>query len=587
MRILRFGAIALLGSLCWSAGLASADGGAAALLPFQGAQAAKVRQSVQRGLAAAEVELVPLKRVTATVKKTKGYAKQAAKLGASALVRTRVRRVEGRWVGDTEVRNARGQRIEKFRTTSSSLTRLSNRVVAGLMKTGHMPLRGAPAAAKAKPEVPGPTEPRLVVRPFTGAQAAKIRGASVRGLRQEPVELFPNKQFTAEARSMGANLKSEGGHVAPAAALAVSGLIEGDVLYEDRIWSAYIRLVDGDSAKVISQHYYDASTSTALAKSVQANIGLDFRKDIRKLGVAVPAAAAAAPVAPVAVASSTRDEPASAKEKEEPKPKAKKKRREDHRPAAVDIEVDFRVVHRTFKYNDVLPNDTRGDLRDYTLQAGPGVGIKFQYYPGAHFTAGVGAQFGIDFEWERLFNFDSTRTEEQADGTDRTLTFPTESQQFLIGLRWRYPKGRWEPSVVLGYGVHRFSFGVSGPPVLGEDNTAGVPSVKYEFVRVGGGFRVEIGKQKLFILGASIAFRGTFSVGGIGTNVWFPEAKANGMDALLMMGFALPKGFEIRLSGDYRRYGFDLNPVPGEAPYVAGGALDQYFGGALGVAWRR
>ncbi|MGB5367625.1 MAG: hypothetical protein WBN14_15295, partial [Polyangiales bacterium] len=215
--------------------------------------------------------------------------------------------------------------------------------------------------------------------------------------------------------------------------------------------------------------------------------------------------------------------------------------------------------------------------------AGPGVGIKFQYYPGAHFTAGVGAQFGIDFEWERLFKIDSTRL----DATGQEQSFPTESQQFLIGLRWRYPKGRWEPSVVLGYGVHRFSFGLSGPPVPGEDNTAGIPSVKYEFVRVGGGFRVEIGKRELFILAASIAFRGTFSVGPIGTSLWFPEAKANGMDALLMMGFALGKGFEIRLSGDYRRYGFDLNPVPGEAPYVAGGALDQYWGGALGVAWRR
>ena len=231
-------------------------------------------------------------------------------------------------------------------------------------------------------------------------------------------------------------------------------------------------------------------------------------------------------------------------------------------------------MHRTFNYND----DLRGDLRDYKLTAGPGVGIKFQYFPGAHFTAGVGAQFGIDFEWERLFKIDSTR----ADGA----TFPTESQQFLIGLRWRYPKGRWEPSIVIDYGVHRFSFGLSGPPVPGEDNTAGIPSVKYEFVRVGGGFRVEIGKKHLFILAASVAFRGTFAVGGIGTNVWFPEATANGMDALLMMGFALPKGFEVRLSGDYRRYGFDLNPVPPDPPYVAGGALDQYFGGALGVAWR-
>jgi hypothetical protein len=125
--------------------------------------------------------------------------------------------------------------------------------------------------------------------------------------------------------------------------------------------------------------------------------------------------------------------------------------------------------------------------------------------------------------------------------------------------------------------------------VPGEDNTAGIPSVKYEFVRIGAGFRVAIGKKELFIIAANAAFRGVFSVGGIGTSLWFPEAKANGMDAGLMFGFALPKGFEVRLGVDYRRYGFDLNPVPPppDPPYVAGGAADQYWGFSIGVAWRR
>jgi ribosomal protein L12E/L44/L45/RPP1/RPP2 len=568
MRTLRFGALTALLSLFSLVGTASADEGQAALLPFQGPQASKVRQRVQTGLRESGVQLVSLKQVTAVVKKTKGYAKQAAKLKASVLVRSRVRRVEGRWIADTELRNAKGQRVEKARVTSSSLTRLSNRIVMQLMKTGRMPVAGAAAAAaETKAERPAPTQPRLVIRPFTGAQAAKIRGAAVRGLRSEPVELFPNKQFVAEARNQGVDLKSDGGHVAPASTLAVSGLIEGDVLHEDGVWSAYVRLVDGDSATVISQHFYDASTSAALAKSVQTNVGPDFRKDIRKLGVG-------ASVAPVAATTAAPvEEPLKKKDKAEPKPKTK--RTKEDRPAAVDIEFDFRLVHRNFTYKD----DLRGDLRDYKLQIGPGVGIKFQYYPGAHFTAGVGAQFGIDFEWERLFNFDSTRVDGQK--------FPTESQQFLVGLRWRYPKGRWEPSVVVDYGVHTFQFGVSGPAVPGEDNTAGIPSVKYEFVRLGGGFRVGIGKKELFIIATNVAFRGVFSVGGIGTNLWFPEAKANGMDALLMFGFALPKGFEIRLSGDYRRYWFDLNPVPPDPPYVAGGALDQYWGGAVGVAWRR
>jgi len=573
MRILRFGALTFLLSTSSLAGVASAQDGAVALLPFRGSQSAKVRQNVQKGLRAAEVELVSLKRVNAVVKSTKGYAKQAAKLKANVLVQSRLRRVEGRWVADTEVRNAKGKRVEKLRVTSSNLTRLSNRLVAQLMKTGRMSASGAVAAApKAEPPPPAPTKPRLVIRPFTGAQAGKIRAGAVRGLKSESVELFPNKKFVAKAKSMGADLRSEGGHVEPATALMVSGLIDGDVEHEDGLWSAYVRLVDGDTSNVISQHYYDASTSTALAKSVQANIRSDFRKDIKKLSTTVPGAAApvavAAPVAPAKPV----------KEKAEPKPKKKRSRGE--RPAAVDIELDFRIVHRKFEYNDELPAEG-GELRDYTLNIGPGVGAKFQYFPGAHFTSGVGAQFGIDFEWERLFNLDSTR----ADGA----TFPTESQQFLIGLRWRYPTGRWEPTVVVDWGLHHFSFGVSGPPVPGEDNTAGIPSVRYEFVRFGGGFRVDLGKQKIVNIVTNIAFRGVYSVGGIGTSTWFPEAKANGMDALFVLGIALPKGFEIRVGFDYRRYWFDLNPVPPppNPPYVAGGALDQYLGASLGVAWRR
>jgi ribosomal protein L12E/L44/L45/RPP1/RPP2 len=574
MRTLRFGALSALLSLISLVGTASADNGPAAVLPFQGPQASKVRQMVQKGLRNADVQLVPLKQVTAVVRKTKGYAKQAAKLKASVLVRTRVRRVEGRWIADTEVRNAKGQRVEKARVGSSSIARLSSRIVGQLMKTGRMPTGGAAAitaAAEAKAAPAAPTQPRLVIRPFTGVQAGKIRGAAVRGLRSESVELFPNKQFVAKAKSQGVNLKSDGGHVVPASALAVSGLIEGDVLHEDGVWSAYVRLVDGESATVVSQHFYDASTSAALARSVQTNVGPDFRKDIKKLGVTAPRAVAAAPIG--AATAAPAEQPSKKKDKAETKSKTKTPRGD--RPAAVDIEIDFRMVHRDFTFKD----DLRGNLRDYKLQIGPGVGIKFQYYPGAHFTAGVGAQFGIDFEWERLFKFDSTRV----DGAK----FPTESQQFLVGLRWRYPKGRWEPSVVVDYGVHSFNFGVSGPPVPGEDNTAGIPNVKYEFVRIGGGFRVGIGKKEIFIITTNVAFRGVFSVGAIGTDLWFPEAKANGMDALLMFGFALPKGFEIRLSGDYRRYWFDLNPVPPDPPYVAGGALDQYWGGAFGLAWRR
>ena len=574
MRALRLGALTLLLSSCLSASLASADEGAAALLPFQGYQANKVRQRVHNGLRDRDVQLIPLKRVNAVVKKTKGYAKQAAALKATVLVRSRVRRVQGKWIADTELRNAKGQRIKKLRVTAPSFGRLPGRIVGQLMKTGRMPVTEKAAAAEPEPTPPEPTQPRVVLRPFTGAQASKIRAAVLRGLRSEPVEFYPNKKFVQKAQSMGVNLKADGGHVEPARALSVSGLIEGDVLREDGVWSAYVRLIDGESAAVISQHFYDAGTLSALIKSVQASVGSDFHEDLEKLGAEEPVPLEAAPV--VAVTAAPIEDVV---KKDEAEIQYKARRTKDKgpkkdRPAAVDIELDFRLVHRNFEYRD----DLRGDLRPYTLKLGPGVGTKFQYYPGAHFTAGVGAQFGIDFEWERLFKFDSTRP----DGAK----FPTESQQFLIGLRWRYPIKRWEPSLVVDYGVHTFGFGVSGPPVPGEDNTPGIPSVKYQFVRVGAGFRVGVGKKESFIIATNLAFRGVFSVGSIGTTQWFPEAKANGMDAMLMFGYALPKGFEVRLGGDYRRYWFDLNPVPPDPPYVAGGALDQYWGISIGAAWR-
>jgi hypothetical protein len=572
MGSLRGCALALMLGLGSFIGTASADGGTAALLPFFGPQGAKVRQNVQKRLRAADVQLVPLKKVNAVVKKTKGYAKQAARLDASVLVRTRMRRVEGRWVAVTEVRDEKGQRVKRLKTSSSSLTRVSNRVAAQLLKTGLLTGAGAGAPKpEPEPEVVAPTEPRIVIRPFKGTQASKVRVAAVRGLRTEPIEIYPNGKFVAEAKRLGSDLRSEGGHVPAATKLAVSGLFEGDVLREDGLWSAYIRLVDGRSSRVISQHYYDASTLKALMKVVQIKVGDDFQRDIRKLGVRVPGEVAVAPVtevtAPPVIEDPKKDE--AAIKIEVPKPTTRK--RDADRPASVDIEADFRIVRRTLRYNDVVSTD----LRDYTLNAGPGVALKFQWFPGAIATSGVGAQFGIDFEWERLFAIDSTR----ADGT----TFPTESQQFLIGLRWRYPTGRWEPFVVADYGVHTFTFGVAGDPV----ETAGVPGVKYKFVRIGGGFRVGLGKKETFIIGANIALRGVFSMGGIESNVWFPEAKANGFDIGLMFGFALPLGFEIRLGVDYRRYWFDLNPVPGSAPYIAGGALDQYLGGTVGVAWRR
>ncbi len=593
---LRVGALTLLlGAGLWTT-TADAQEGAAALLPLQGTSASKIRQSVQTGLREEGVELIPLKKVSSVAKKTKNNASRASRLDASVLVGGKIRRSNGNWIADMGVRNQKGARVEKFRTSASTMQRLVNRIVIQLIDTGRMPMSDdddgaafvepAPAAASfVEPDPPPPVldVPRIVVRPFNGPQASKVRVAVIRSFRDEPVKLVPNKVFVDKARSLGVDPRAEGGHVPPSEALGISALVDGDVVREDGIWSAYVRLLDASSDDVISQHYYEGDTYKELSRAVQQEAWDDFRKDVKKLtpkgGTSVAAPAIAIGPVAVDVAEATPEveiayedvEPEKEKKSKDKKPKEEKSRERDRdRPAAVDIEFDFVFVHRSLTWND----DQLGNLRDYTLGFGPGVQTKFQYYPGAHFTSGVGAQFGVDFEWQRLFNFDSTR--------DDGLSFPTEAQQFLVGLRWRYPVGRWEPSIFAGYGMQKFEFGVSSDPTV----PPGIPGVRYQFVRLGAGFRVGIGKKESFIIAANAAFRGVFNAGGIQSSVWFPDAKVNGLDAMLMLGYALPLGFEVRVSGDYRRYGFDLNPVPPDPPYVAGGALDQYWTLSIGAAWR-
>ncbi len=297
--------IALTSLCCLSARASAEDGGRVGLLPFQGTQAGQVRQRVQNRLRANDVDLIPLKEVSAVAKKTNGWAPRARKLDASLLVSARIRKSGEKWIADVEVRNAEAKRVKKFRTSSSSSNKVANRIADQLLKSGLLPLVSAPAAEEDTVPAPDataaattstpttavevraePSEPlpaTLVVRPFTGKNASRVRTSVVRALQADGVKLTPTKEFSDKAKSMGADLSSDEGHVAPATELGVVGIVEGEVSYEDGLWSAYIRLIDGQSAKVIDQHFYDADTSGGLSRVVREEVYPDFKRDVRKL----------------------------------------------------------------------------------------------------------------------------------------------------------------------------------------------------------------------------------------------------------------------------------------------------------------
>ncbi len=127
------------------------------------------------------------------------------------------------------------------------------------------------------------------------------------------------------------------------------------------------------------------------------------------------------------------------------------------------------------------------------------------------------------------------------------------------------------------YGTH--SFAVELPP----ESTLALPDVDYRFAHV------ELGLYKAlterWALAARVGYQHVLSGGEISSDSFFPELSGSGLDAELAVEFALTRMLGLRLGGEMRRYSLTTNAAEG-APVFAGGAVDQYFSGNLGVYLR-
>ena len=214
--------------------------------------------------------------------------------------------------------------------------------------------------------------------------------------------------------------------------------------------------------------------------------------------------------------------------------------------------------------------------RRYTNR--PAIELAMRWFPGAHFTDGFAAHIGVEASYERAFGIDSV----PADPDDERV-FPTRSQEWMIGLRGRFPYDDHFFSVGVGYGNHYFIIEPSGPAVAGRGNQPEIPRTEYDFLRLQGEARLALVGGLSLTMG--LGYRVVFDSGGIQSEVWFPASTVGGIETDLMVGYRLDNGIEIRLGFDYRRYFYAMN-VELTSPWIAGGALDQYIGGSLGIAYR-
>jgi hypothetical protein len=148
------------------------------------------------------------------------------------------------------------------------------------------------------------------------------------------------------------------------------------------------------------------------------------------------------------------------------------------------------------------------------------------------------------------------------------MKLTTKYQDFLAGVKVRIPVGMIVPYVAGAYGMQKFQL----EPV---DNTR--PNFNYAFIRAGAGARVQFTPSVDMDLGAGYLIVTSLGSQAGEVQALYPNAKANGVDVNLSLGFRITSLIGIRVGADFRQYGLTLHWATGQPGIMAGGATDRYI----------
>ncbi|HEX3775885.1 MAG TPA: hypothetical protein VHV51_15540 [Polyangiaceae bacterium] len=421
-----------------------------------------------------------------------------------------------------------------------------------------------PAASAKKNE-----KKRVLVGGFDGPKSDQARKAVIAALKDDGEYDVSDSEDAKPGASDKAYAKASGG----AAAVLVGSVKKGKGLT--------LSVHNGADGALIQDVEIKGDSPAKLSKNIDSTLAVSV------------ADAIAQTKASDAAASDEDEKPATKKddEDEDEKPAAKKDEDEkkDEEPAAptssddspslsaLELEAGLRAEHRSFDYHDTPAMLFPGQptkLPSYTLPLGPAFYIEGTIYPLAFGSKGAAANFGITGSYETLFATKSVYLE----GTPQEIQYKTHSSQFFIGLRGRIPVAVHEFGLVAGYGQHAFSL------VGGDPTQPNFPDVSYKFIRLSADARLRF---DAVTLGVHVGTRLVSGVGSIKSDYWFANAKAQSFEAGASLGYSLSRQFDLIAGVDLLRYAFDFNPIPDnmDPALVAGGAVDEYISGSLGLRY--
>ncbi|MBK9000763.1 MAG: hypothetical protein IPM35_34000 [Myxococcales bacterium] len=470
-------------------------------------------------------------RLGASPKDARGKQAVCRALGVAVVLEGEIDQAEDGVSLTLRVRGADGEVAE----TQELAAKTQRALVKQITESGWQKL-GA-AISDAEPAKTGAKQ-RLVLAELSGPKAAEVRAALEKALGKSPsLELVPEAE-AAVARPEEAQKPAD--RVLVAASLGASALLSGEVKVAGRT-ELTLRVLNGKNGDDLGEVTLKGAGLPGLRRAIDADL-------VKKLAPILAEAARPTPPREEAEEETLEDEPA---------PK-----QPTLRPSPLEAMLALRGGTRNFRYSD----DLFGALRAYKMGPTPAAFVAVRWYPAAHFEGGPIAHVGIAASFEQAFLIES-----QADGE----TYPTTAREWQLGLHGRLPLGALELGADLGLGEHAFN-------VDDDPNFPVVPDVAYRFVRLGVDARYRAGS---FSVGGSFGYRHVSEAGTVETAAWFPRLQVAGLDAGAFAGYAVIPRLDVLAGALYRRYWYSMNPEPGDR-FIAGGALDSYISGWIGVGYQ-
>ena len=160
--------------------------------------------------------------------------------------------------------------------------------------------------------------------------------------------------------------------------------------------------------------------------------------------------------------------------------------------------------------------------------------------------------------------------------TDDGMDFKTSASEWSATAGWGLAIKRVDVALTAAYGEHRFS--IDGDQGMGGEL---LPDVTYRWARGGLDTRWPLGAR--WALSARGGYRHLLGTGDLQNGAWFPRATGQGVDGSVGIHLRVAGWLGAYARAEVRHYFFALNPEVGDE-LVAGGAVDSFLGGAIGLA---